>query len=76
MYFSCICLFLTDHREKSAGNPDNEAHVDAARALQHSRWRDEDATSDDASHDYLHSDDQDGGDDGAGDEWLYVEMAW
>ena len=73
LFVSCICLFLTNHREESAGNPDNKAHVDAARALEHSRWRDEDATSDDAANDYLDNDDQDNdgggvdGDDGCGD---------
>ena len=53
---------VTDHGEESGGNPDNEAHVDAAGALQNSRWRDKDATADDASNNYLDNHDQDDND--------------
>ena len=43
----------TDHGEEATGHPDDETHVDAARALKNSRWGDEDSAPDDAAHDHL-----------------------
>ena len=42
-----------DHGEDAAGHPDHQAHVDAARALEHAGGRDEDAAADDAADDDL-----------------------
>ena len=44
-----------DHGEDAAGHPDHQAHVDAARALEHAGGRDEDAAADDAADDQLES---------------------
>ena len=43
----------TDHGEEATGHPDDETHVDAARALKNSGWGDEDSAADDAPHDHL-----------------------
>ena len=43
----------TDHGEEATGHPDEETHVDAARALKNSCWGDEDSAADDAPHDHL-----------------------
>ena len=43
----------TDHGEEATGHPDDETHVDAARALKNSRWGDEDSAANDAPHDHL-----------------------
>ena len=60
----------TDHGEEPTGHPDDETHVDAARALKNSRWGDEDSAPDDAANDHLghHGchDDEDEEEDGNG----------
>ena len=60
----------TDHGEEATGHPDDETHVDAARALKNSRWGDEDSAPDDASHDHLgHRDYHDDGDEEDDNGW-------
>ena len=59
----------TDHGEEATGHPDDETHVDAARALKNSCWGDEDSAPDDATHDHLghrdyHDDDDEEDDNG------------
>ena len=39
----------TNHGEEATGHPDDETHVDAARALKNSGWGDEDSAANDAA---------------------------
>ena len=59
-----MILFVTNHGEEPACNPDDQAHVDAASALENSRRRHKDTASDDAPNDHLDNDDHDDDDDG------------
>ena len=60
----------TDHGEEATGHPDDETHVDAARALKNSGWGDEDSAADDAPHDHLgHRDYHDDGDEEDDNGW-------